>query len=230
LLWTIGTLVVIGGIALAAVKIGNTGRSNATPVDHTKHAWVYHEPATVQLTAKDRRKLFSQASLFIQTAVSRKHLDDAWEMLGPEMRAGQTRRSWDSGNNNVVPFQATGIANWDILYAYPNDVALDVGVVGARNSDWAGKTFTIEFKRYPPHPKLWLVASWVPKGIGGSGQIKSVASIPPPPPPKAPLSAKWLVAPLGFFVLLLACLGVWALRSGIRQRRAARRYAKLLGS
>ena len=50
------------------------------------------------------------------------------------------------------------------------------GVVGSKTSDWAGKTFTIELKRHHSHPGAWLVASWVPKGIGGAGQIRSVAA------------------------------------------------------
>ena len=48
-------------------------------------------------------------------------------MLGPEMKAGQTRKSWDTGYNNVIPFPAVGIATCDILYAYKGDVALDLG-------------------------------------------------------------------------------------------------------
>jgi hypothetical protein len=228
--WTLGGLTFLGVIVAGAIVIGNTGRTNATPIDRSKRAWVYHEPVKATLTAADRRELFAAASRFIQTAVARKHLDSAWEMLGPEMKAGQTRRSWDTGTNNVVPFPAVGIANWGIDYAYENDVALDLGVIGARSSDWAGKTFTIEFKRYPSHPNEWLVAAWVPKGVGGAGQIKSVASAPPPLPPKATVSGKWLLAPLGVLAALLATLGIWGIRSGVRQRRAARRYSKLLSS
>ena len=107
----------------------------------------------MRLTAADRRDLFDTASRFIKTAVARKHLDSAWDMLGPEMKAGQTRKSWDSGFNNVIPFPAVGIATWDILYAYQGDVAIDLGVVGAKTSDWAGKTFTLELKRYQSHPQ-----------------------------------------------------------------------------
>jgi hypothetical protein len=183
----------------------------------------------MRLTAADRRDLFAAASQFIRTAVARKHLDSAWDMLGPEMKAGQTRKSWDTGNNNVVPFPAVGIANWGIFYAYRNDVALDLSVVGAKNSDWAGKTFTIELKRYPSHPDEWLVASWVPKGIGGAGQIRSVASQPPLPPVKAEVSAKWLLAPVAIFGSALLVLLAWGTRSLIKNRRAAKRYAELLG-
>ena len=85
-------------------------------------------------------------------------LDGAWELLGPEMKAGQTRKSWDTGFNNVVPFKADGIQAWSILYAYDNDVAVDVSLVsrGKGKADWAGKTFTLELKRYPARPGHWL--------------------------------------------------------------------------
>jgi hypothetical protein len=237
LYWSIGLVVVVGALVGGAIYVGNTGRSNATPLIN-KPAWVYREPARMQLTEADRRDLFEAASRFIKTAVAREHLDSAvarkrldsaWEMLGPEMRAGQTRKSWDSGFNNVIPFPAVGIATWDVLYAYQGDVAIDLGVVGDRHSDWAGKTFTLELKRYKAHPHSWLVASWVPKGIGGQGQIKSAAKLPPLPPPKAALSAKWLLLPVAILGLLLVTLLGWALRSAVRQRRAARRYARELG-
>jgi hypothetical protein len=149
-------------------------------------------------------------------------------MLGPEMKAGQTRKSWDSGFNNVVPFPAVGIATWDILYSYEGDVAMDLAVVGDRHSDFAGKTFTLELKRSKPH--RWLVAAWVPKGVGGRGQIRSVASRPVPPPPTATLSPKWLLVPFVFLALLVLALVGWGVRNVVRQRRAARRYAELLRS
>jgi hypothetical protein len=228
LYWTVGILGTGTGIAVAGALIGNTGHSTATKIID-KPAQVYHEPAAMTLTAGDRRDLFDTATRFIRTAVARKHLDSAWDMLGPEMKAGQTRKSWDTGFNNVVPFPAVGIAQWGILYSYRNDVALDLSVVGAKNSDWAGKTFTIELKRYPSHPSNWLVASWVPKGIGGAGQIRSVASQPPPPPVKAPLSSKWLLAPVGLVGVLILSLGAWGVTAVVRQRRAAKRYEKLLG-
>ena len=221
-------MVVLAAAAIGAIMVGNTGRSNVTPLID-KPAQVYREPPAMRLTSSDRRELFNTASVFIRTAVARKHLDSAWNMLGPEMKAGQTRKSWDTGDNNVVPFPAVGIANWQVLYAYKDDVALDLGVVGDSHSDWAGKTFTIEFKRYKSQPKNWLVAAWVPKGVGGAGQIKSVAAAPVAPPTVAAVSAKWLLAPLAFLGALAISLSGWGIRSVVKQRRAAKRYAKLLG-
>jgi hypothetical protein len=228
LLWSVGVVSVVGGLVGGGIYVGNTGESNKTPLID-KPAWVYREPARMRLTEADRRELFDTASRFIMTAVARKHLDSAWAMLGPEMKAGQTRKSWDTGFNNVIPFPAVGIATWDILYAYKGDVAIDLGVVGSKQSDWAGKTFTLELKRYGAHPHSWLVASWVPKGIGGAGQVKSVAKVPPLPPPKAQLSSKWLALPFVIFGMLILTLIGWGVRSAIKQRLSARRYARLLG-
>jgi hemoglobin/transferrin/lactoferrin receptor protein len=70
-------------------EIGNTGKSNATPIID-KPAQVYREPARMNLTAADRRHLFEAASHFLRTAVARKHLDSAWDLLGPEMKAADT--------------------------------------------------------------------------------------------------------------------------------------------
>ena len=228
LYWTVGTVGTVTGIAVAGALIGNTGHSTATKIID-KPAQVYREPSAMSLTAADRRDLFATATRFIRTAVARKHLDSAWNMLGPEMKAGQTRKSWDTGFNNVVPFPAVGIATWGVLYAYQDDVAFDLSVVGAKTSDWAGKTFTIELKRYRSRPHNWLVAAWVPKGIGGAGQIRSAAAQPPPPPVKAALSSKWLLAPVGIVGLFILSLVAWGLTSLVKQRRAVKKYEKLLG-
>src|SRR5213080_2433244 len=156
LFWSTGIIGVLSALTITAILIGNTGKSNQAPLSN-KPAWVYREPQKIVLSNADRRELFETATRFIRTAVARDHLDTAWQMLGPEMRAGQTRRSWDTGFNNVIPFPAIGIATWDVLYAYKDDVAIDLAVVGAGNSDWAGKTFTIELKHYRSHARDWLV-------------------------------------------------------------------------
>ena len=220
------------GVVAIAIDLGNTGRSDATPIDKTKKPWVYKAPTHMVLTKHDRLQLFAVSTRFVRTAVRREHLDSAWNMLGPEMKAGQTRKSWDTGFNNVVPFKADGIQAWDVLYAYNGDVALDLSLVSGRGNkfNWAGKTFTLELKRAAAPPHRWLVASWVPKGVGGGGTLNpNRRSGPPPPPVKAHVSAKFLLAPVVFLAALLLGLAALAIRSGLRGRRASRRYAEALG-
>jgi hypothetical protein len=227
--WLAVLLGITGLVTLAATKYANTGASNATPLID-KPAVVYRVPARMHLSKQDRNELFAVTSQFVQTAVARKRLDSAWQMLGPEMKAGQTRKTWDTGFNNVVPFKADGIGLFSILYAYQNDVAIDTGLVSGKGNGWAAKTFTIELKRYPHSGHQWLVASWVPKGIGGGGTLSPTRRAGPPAPPvHSKLSARWLLVPLVFFALLVVFLTTWALAGAIRSRRAARRYADALG-
>src|SRR4051812_15346602 len=194
------TLIAVLGVAVAAVVggsilIGNTGKSTATPLTDQK-ATVYQEPRLHALTPAERSAVFDASWHFVSTAVARRHLDEAWTLLGPEMRAGQTRKSWNTGFNNVVPFPVAGLATWNVLYSYRNDVALDLALIAKPGGDIVGKSFTIELKRYPASGNRWLVASWVPKGISGVGQSRSAATAPGPPPVQARLSAVWLVVPL----------------------------------
>jgi len=227
-----GSTVLLSSLVLVGIRYENTGHSSETAIDRSKHAWVYRAPKNLVLTADDRNDLFQTSARFVRTAVARRHLDEAWAMLGPEMRAGQTRKSWDTGFNNVIPFKADGIGEWDILYAYDNDVALDLSLFsrGKSKDDWSGKTFTLELKREAGHAHQWLVASWVPKGIGGGGTLSpSRRSGPPPPPVVAKLDAKWLFLPMAFLGALLVGLVAWGVSSVVRSRRASRKYSEALG-
>jgi hypothetical protein len=232
LAWTVGLAGGTTGVVLGAIALGGESHPAASKIDRSKPAWVYRAPAAMQLTKQDRLRLYVTAERFVATAVRREHLDSAWAMLAPEMRAGQTRKSWDTGFNNVVPFKADGIQSWTILYSYDNDVALDLSLFhrGATTDNWAGKTFTIELKRYPSNPKRWLVASWVPKGIGGGGTLNPNRRAGPLPPPVKPhVSAKYLLVPALLLGTILLVLGAWGVHNVVRGRRASRRYAEALG-
>jgi len=229
LAWTATIGVALALVAAAAIRIGDTGRDFDTPRTD-QDAWVYTAPKLSRLDTADRRELFAMSSRFVQTAVARRNLDDAWELLGPEMRAGQTRRSWLTGFNNVVPFPVAGIASWNVLYSYEDDVGIDLALVAVPHRDIVGKTFTIELKRYPRRGNRWLVASWVPKGLTSSKQSLAASVVPPPPPPpKAPLSAAWLLVPLSVLGLFVLVPLLVALRSLLQHRRAAKRYERDLG-
>jgi hypothetical protein len=229
LYWTCGAVMVLSGIVVGAILVGNTGRKNVAPLID-KPAQVYTEPPAMSLSEADRLRLYQASTKFVKTAVARKRLDSAWELLGPEMQAGQTRSSWDTGNNNVIPFNANGIQRFDVLYSFEGDVAIDLSLISGRGKSWAGKTFTIEWRRYPQRGNRWLVAAWVPKGIGGGGTLSPTRQAGPPlPPVRAKLSAKYLLVPFVFIMVALATIVAVAGRSAIQTRRAARRYADALG-
>ena len=228
LAWTGGATAIVALAVGAAIHVGNTGEKFDTPLSNKK-AWVYTEPKLHRLTSRERLALFATSSDFIRTAVARRNLDRAWDLLAPELQSGQTRRSWRSGSNNVVPFPARGIAAWNVLYSYDDDVALDVMLVAKPGGDIVGKSFTIELKRYPQRGNRWLVASWVPKGITTARQSRAAAAVPPPPPPRAPLGSVWLLVPLSVLALILVVPLVVLVRTARQHRRAAKQYARELG-
>jgi hypothetical protein len=225
--WLSAIVAIVAVVVGGAIKIGNTAPNLDTPMSQEK-AWIYHEPRLHHLTKAERDELLDTSVQFIRTAVARHDLDTGWDLLGPEMRAGQTAREFRSGTNNVVPFPAAGIAQWSVLYSYDDDVAFDLSLIAEDGGDLVGKTFTIELKRYPQRGNRWLVASWVPNGVSGAGQSKAMAAEPPPPPAKAPLGAAWLVVPLGILGLIVLVPLVLATRSFVQHRRAAKRYEREL--
>jgi hypothetical protein len=225
LAWTGGLTAVLAAIVGGSILIGNTGKSTETPFS-AKPVRVYHEPRLHHLSQRERLELLATSSQFVRTAVARRRLDEAWTLLGPEMQAGQTRKSWNSGTNNVVPFPVVGIAAWNVLYSYDDDVAFDLALVAKPGHDLVGKTFTIELKRYPERGNRWLVAAWVPRGVTTAGQSKSAAAERPPPAPRAPLSAKWLIVPVAVLALILLTPLAVIVRSLVQSRRAAKRYAR----
>jgi hypothetical protein len=226
--WTGALLVITGVVVVGSILIGNTGKSHETPFSSAR-AWVYHEPKLHRLSTHERLELLMTSSRFVRTAVARTRLHEAWNLLGPEMQAGQTHKSWDTGTNNVVPFPVAGIAAWHVLYSYENDVALDLALVAKPGGDLVGKTFTIELKRYPSRGNRWLVAAWVPKGVSSVGQSRAAAAAAADvPPPRAPLSATWLLVPAAVLALIALTPIAIAIRSLVVGRRAARRYAREL--
>jgi hypothetical protein len=229
LAWSAALLGLAAALAVGAVVVGNTGHSTATPFSEG-NAWVYREPRLKRLTPQERAALLATSAHFVRTAVARRHRDEAWDLLGPEMRAGQTRRSWNSGANNVVPFPVAGIAAWDVLYSYDDDVAFDLALVSEPGHDIVGKTFTIELKRYPRAHDRWLVASWVPRGISGATNSKAAASAAPPPTTTAALSPKWLMLPLSILALIVLTPIVLAIRTLVVSRRATKRYQRELAA
>ena len=180
------------------------------------------------LSKSDALALVRASRTFVAAAVARRHLDVAYDMVGPELRSGLTRAQWTRGANPVVPFPAVGIADVGFAYSYPNDVALDLALVAKPGSDTIGKTFRIEFRR-PRAAAPWRVVAWLPAGVSGASNVRSIARseaeaarIEKETGP--PLAAWWLAFPAG----LLSCVLVLPVYLAVRSlARDAPRRARL---
>jgi hypothetical protein len=219
---------------LAAVAAAVTGLAlglRNTPDFPAQHlvdrpAQVAPRPRPERLNHDDAQLVFATSSRFVRTAVVHRRLVEAYDLVGPELRGGLSRSEWARGANPVVPFPAVGIVDWQVAYSYRNDVALDLSLVAKPGSDTIGKTFRIELRRRA-RTAPWKVVAWMPNGISGAGNVRSIArrEAAAPAPPTATLGAWWLLFPvslisLAFFLPLALWLRGW--RAGKRAERAYR--------
>jgi hypothetical protein len=61
-------------------------------------------PLTHVQQVKPSKDAYQVIREFLATAVSRKNLHQAYLLVAPPLKAGETRKEWESGNNPVIPF------------------------------------------------------------------------------------------------------------------------------
>ena len=105
-------------------------------------------------------------------------------MLGPEMKAGQTRQIVGHGPRTTSSrSRPTAIEAWDILYAYQDDVAIDLAVVQCEGGRLGGEDVHDRAEaRTPQGASLarrlcGCRTAWV-----GAAPVQSPRPGPPPPP------------------------------------------------
>jgi hypothetical protein len=108
------------------------------------------------------------AGRFILTAVRRRHLAEAWRLVGPDIRQNYTLKQWLTGNIPVVPYNAPiGFAPLHVVYSHPRDALLEVVLFPRRGVRAKPQDFflgLIKIRR-PGSGKggHWVVNSWVPR-------------------------------------------------------------------
>lgn len=195
----------------AGIVFSNTGHSSATPFED-KPAEVF-KLKNVPFSGKTARDAGRTISRFVQAAVLRRNLDEAWTLASSGLREGLTRLEWNRGDLPVVAYPADAVANigWRLDYAFENDVVLDVMLTAKAGSGVGTGIFLIELKRRPK--ERWLVDAWVPR--------KEFAAAAPAPAPKGSerraarpvavarpdngeqISRIWFALPLGILALVL---------------------------
>ena len=161
------------GIVLAVV-LGVTAVVLLMPQPHREAETFHNTPADVPTPSPHRVKaspelqklLVGETAAFVRTAVLRRNLDASWPLIHPALKQGMSLKEWRTGAIPVIPFPAHGILDWNVDWAYEDDVAADVVLQPEPKSGLYRKTFTIEFKRVGnAEQNRWLVYSWVPNGV-----------------------------------------------------------------
>jgi hypothetical protein len=103
---------------------------------------------------------------FIQTAVARENLEEAWELVGPNLRGGLSRKEWLTGNNPVVPFpiDKLEVAPYKVDEAYETSALMEVALLPRKGSGVRAQVFFLGLKKVGSGPRArWVVDNWVPR-------------------------------------------------------------------
>jgi len=155
--WIVAVLVVGGAIA-AGIIWSNTGKSTATPFTNQPVKDVSKVPPTVKLTPGATLV----ARKFIETAVARKNLAQAYNLVTEQIRQGQSLKSWKTGNIAVIPYPVDAVkyAPMKIDFSYPNEAQIEVALLPKAGSNVRGQLFLMDLVK---QDGKWLVNSWVPR-------------------------------------------------------------------
>jgi len=230
-------IVVAGGfvasLAVTAVLFWNTAE-NVETFSGGK-ADIYVAPKPHKLTKAERVALVSVAQRFVESAVTRDHPERAFEIVGPALRGGLSRRQWATGDIPVVPYPVDS-ARWKVEYSNAEGVGLLVMVFPEKGAQFQPTVFSMNMVPVRlGKDSRWLVNGWVPKG-GSPSTVGSTSGSPGQAlaemasqeleriAPRA--SVAWLIVP----VALICLVFVVPVAFLVRERRVARRMRRYLDS
>jgi hypothetical protein len=160
--WALGGAVLLAVLIFAGIKLSNTGESTATPLSTVAADDRSKVPKSIKLDPAARRV----AGRFIQTAVARKHLDEAYALVGPAIKQGQTLKEWKTGNIAVVPYpvDALQFAPMKVDYSYPREAQIQVALLPTDKAEKDGVKPQLFIATLIKNTQgKWLVNAWVPR-------------------------------------------------------------------
>ena len=165
--WLSALILVAGIVAFTIVHFGtNTAKPitpSVAPSAHPQAPTLVKPDKTVPVS-KDAKLV---AGRFILTAVQRKHLDEAWKLVTPAIKQGQTHKQWMTGNIAVVPWLGKiGVTPLAVDYSLAREIEFTVAILPAKDDKTNAKPdyFVIVLKKFGngKHAR-WLVDQWVPR-------------------------------------------------------------------
>jgi hypothetical protein len=161
--WISALILVAGIVAFVVVHFGTNTAKPLTPstAPVVKHPTIVKPDKSVAV-AKDAKLV---AGRFILTAVQRKHLDEAWKLVTPAIKQGQTHKQWMTGNIAVVPWLGKiGVTPLAVDYSLAREVEFTVAIIPAKGEKTKPDYFVIVLKKFGEGKNArWLVDQWVPR-------------------------------------------------------------------
>ena len=103
---------------------------------------------------------------FIQTAVARRNLEEAWTLVGPNLRGGLTKERWITGENPVVPYpiDKLDVAPYKVDESYTRSALLEVALLPRKGSGVRAQVFFLGLVKVGAGERSrWVVDNWVPR-------------------------------------------------------------------
>ena len=236
ILWALPFMLAAVGLAVLIASLPSENETLAeepspTPVSTVGAPQVETLGRRAAVTPATRREVNAVLQRFVRHAVARERPEEAWDLVTPDLKAGQTRAEWRRGDLPVYPFparveEATG---WYVLESFENDLLLTL-LMHARRGNRA-IAYQVELKRVGEgRNRRWLVDSFIPERVytptSAADRPERDASREPSSVPTARLSAWWFVVPgilLSLIVLVPLGVVVFNWRRGRRADKAYRR-------
>jgi hypothetical protein len=223
-MWLGGAVVVAGAIAGLVMAFPGPKPSAASKLTNIK-AEIVRNPKH-HAFAPEAKVVIGVITTFIRYDVTEKHLNAGWDVVGPALRRGYTKRSWVHGN--TLPFPAYPAymprSHWMLSFSYPGEVGLRLDLFPPPHMKIRPLEYNILVRKYG-HGKQsrWLVNDFTPapqNGVSSGGGSAAGSGVNT----KAPMTRSgrgWLLIPIGIFGGLIIGLGLFF---GIRSWRNAAYY------
>jgi hypothetical protein len=234
-----------GGLAAAAVVagafvIGDTGSHHDIKPNGNFPAVVIKEPKTVRATSAEKASAYEVAVQFLNTAVRRKHVELSYDLVTPNLRAGMTRKAWNTGAIPVMPFPVDSprLSRWQVDFQHEDALGLIFLLLPEQQRrDYQPTSFFLDLKA-TGHGKnrRWLVDYFAPAAVSpqpANASARSDFNVNPAAngtQSEGPgrLDAMWLILPLTILALIILVPGTFAVRGWLIGRRATREYRRAL--
>jgi hypothetical protein len=174
LLWFGVVVLAAGALALTMTLVGGSDNT-PTKADKGFHPTLPAKSVALKNSDGITIKTFSQLNAqtrsaidtFIGTAVARKHLENSWAVVAPELRAGYTRASWTRGDQlPVIPYPGvdTKHVQYFLDYASTTEILIEVGLAGKPGVSTRPVTFQLGLIPVGKGAgQKWLVNYWMPR-------------------------------------------------------------------
>lgn len=163
-----------GALALVVAVAGGSDKTSSKPSPGYKNHFL---AKTVPLKNANgtRVKTFeeldpqvrSAVRTFLATAVARKHLDQAWNVIAPSFKAGYTRKQWRTAQDlPIIPYPIDRVdsVNYFLDYASTKEIMMEVGVAAPARFKMRPTTFQLGLIPVGTGAgRHWVVDYWMPR-------------------------------------------------------------------